>query len=337
MSFWNQCPGPTWSDCFWSLCSCGGLPIAQPIRREALPRPIAKTETADFLLADHSHTDEIVKFLEENFRITETSKCSLPVERLKQGLRSDWIFIFAKDKESKKIIATVASRLLGTLVFHVRDPSGPKTSTFSNADYIDFFCVHPDYRKGGVGSDLLKYIDYYSCQKGRPIHFFQKEISPLFVIPPLWAGTYIARETSYIGHSNQRIQYIPIPKIIPSSDTFSITFRHNQLSQDSRYMRYDCGNFKLYVAITNTYHMYKNSWMGEVLFYHVESNEPIEKSSIAAAMEEVIDSSSFKYILMDESIPHLKQMNWKKDAPYYIYAYNANPRNFFSVKPNFWF
>ena len=336
MSFWNDCPGPHWSDWFWSAVSCSGIPLAQPIRRNMIELPIQQKKTVSYYLAKPNDSSAIVEFLSNNFRITEKSVCCLPVERLARGLQLDWIAVIAKEKDV--IIGIVISRFLGSLVFQSVIDSEVKHSKFTSADYIDFFCVAPSYRKTGVGSELLKYIDYHSTQKGRPIHFFQKELSPLSTLPPLWYGNYIFREILQHGISNPRVETYSVQKKRSIQNTFTISFINQKSSQDSKYYIYDNGNFKLHLAITNTYHMYQNSWLGEVLFYSVEeSDDTIQNKNIAAAIEEVIEAAGYKYILMDESIPHLKQFNWIRDAPYFLYAYNVNPRKFFSVKPELWF
>lgn len=335
MSFWKESPGPTWSDWFSSLVACTGIPLAQPIRRFPLALA-APSDLFEYSIAKPNESASICQFLNEYFKITQKSVCCLPVERLSRGIQSDWIVIVAR--ENQKIVGTVISRILGSLVFQMNINAEQKQSRFSSADYIDFFCVHPEYRKSGVGSELLRQVDFYSSERGRPIHFFQKELTPLFVIPPIWYGTYIFRETILSGSNNRRIETFHHQIKRNPKTSFELQFTSPRSSQDSRYYVNDCGNFKVHLAITNTYHMYQNAWLGEVLFYSVEdADDTVETKNIAAAIEEIIESAGYRYILMDESIPHLKQFNWIRDASYFIYAYNVNPRKFFSVKPEFWF
>jgi hypothetical protein len=175
---------------------------------------------------------------------------------------------------------------------------------------------------------------------GRCIHFFQKELFPLFHIPPLWQGTYIYREISRQAFTNSVIRQSSYQKT-PAAVTndLTISFLREEPSQDTKLHTIDCGNFKLSLAITNAYHTYLNRAVGEVLYYRVisENSGTISKKSIAAAIEAVIEDCDYSYILMDESIPHLKQMTWVRDASYSIYAYNLNPRRFWSVRPQLWF
>jgi len=335
MSFWKESPGPHWSDWISSIFTCSGISLAQPIRRYPLALATS-TESVIYSLAKPTESMAIVDFLSQHFKITQNAVCCLPVERLARGLQSDWIMVLAKDEG--KIVGVVASRFLGSILFESIVESERKQSKYSSADYIDFFCVHPDYRKTGIGSDLLKSIDFYSSERGRPIHLFQKEITPLSSIPPLWYGSYIVRQIILGNSVNPRVsayQHQLKRKIQPD---FTISFANARASQDSRYYVNDCGNFKVHLAITNTYHMVQNAWLGEVLFYSVEdAEEEILEKNIAAAIEEILEIAGYQYILMDESIPHLKQFNWTRDASYFVYIYNSNPRKFFSVKPHLWF
>ena len=328
MSFWSQSPGPHWSDSIW-LCSTGAA-FPQPIRRQKLEKP----SVGKCFQADETQAETIAEFLHEHFQITEKSKCCLTAERIVEGINNGWTVVLKLDSLNS-IIGTIISRPLGTCIFHTGKGTtarGPPTA------FIDFFCVHPDYRKSGVGSELLLWVDYYTNQKGIFIHFFQKELSPLFSLPPLWQGKYIVREVATTS-KNSHIQRVSIKGFTHGFlPQFAITCVPTlKTNKDSQLFFYDCGNFKLYVATTNTYHQFGGSPIGEVLFYKVESNEVILEKNIAASIEEILDSSSYSYILMDKSIPHLKIYPWKDDAPYYYYCYNVNPRHFWKVRPYFWF
>lgn len=336
MSFWKDFPGPSWSDCFWSTFSCSTIPFAHPIRRTKLPKP--PSGSYQIVLAKPHEASEISDFLQLHFQITPLATCKLPPERLLLGIQTNWIVLLAK--QNGILVGVIISRPLGTLTFHFQHNKSKKQSTFSSCDSIDFFCIEPNHRKSGLGSLLLRYIDHLACEYNRPIHFFQKELTPLTKCPPLWCGTYIVREVFH-SSSNHTIQQFSRPhsQMSSNSSLFRITVSQKEKSLDTLEYSYNCGNFVLFLAITNSYHTFRNQPVGEVLYYRVstEDNSDIARKSIAAALEEILESSSFSYILMDESFPHLKQMSWKKDAPYYIYCYNVNPRKFFSVHPEFWY
>ena len=63
----------------------------------------------------------------------------------------------------------------------------------------------------------------------------------------------------------------------------------------------------------------------------------VTSKNIAAGIEEILEHTPFTYILMNDTIPHQEIRGWKKDAPYYTYCYNVNPRHFGTVPVRFWF
>lgn len=333
MSFWKQSPGPHWSDAIGALLSCPGTPLAQPIRRDPGPEPISSVYTV--LRATEKDAERIVDFLEAHFKVTEYTKCRLPVSRLVQAIKKDWFVLYVE--KNGKIIGTVACRPLGQLIFRLRKDKEIKISKYSSAGYIDFFCVHPDHQKGGLGSLLLQTIDWTASTHGRPIQFFQKEITPLLKLPPIWKGTYITREIIE-RNQNQKIRVSPFLKTSKQDGVFNICFHTQEPSFDTKYYTLDSGDYSVSLAITNLYHSFKGGSIGEVLFYTVDAQwKSVARKNLAAMIEEILSCSGYRYILMDETVPHLKQMPWKKDAPYYLYAYNVNPRHFFNVRPAFWF
>ena len=334
MSFWAQSPGPHWSDCFWSYLLCSGIPHAYPIRKFHLPKP--PSGFGEVFFASQDDALELSLFLQTYFRITRQSQCVLTEENLIQGFKRGWIVLFTRCKNGL-ISGTIASRPLGTCQFQMKRKGEFARSKCPNTGYIDFFCVRPDFQKSGVGSTLLHHIDYYTSKINRFIHFFQKELSPLPSLPPLWKGMYIVREISF-QTQNPKITRVSSRVLPPQFHLpFSITFTHEQRAflSDTIIFKYNTGFFTIYVAITDTFHKARSGGLlGEVLFYRIEGGVPSRKA-IAAALEEVLETAGYNYILMDNSIPHQDIRGWKYDSPYYMYCYNVNPRAFFSCRPEF--
>jgi ribosomal protein S18 acetylase RimI-like enzyme len=332
MSFWAESPGPHWSDCFWSYFSCIGTPHAYPIRKLHLAKPQLKF--GEIVLASEDDAIEICIFLQNHFKITQKSRCILPPEKLKQGIQRGWIFLVFRNQDGI-LCGTIASRPLGTCFFQSKRKGEFVRSKCPNVGYIDFFCVHPDFQNSGIGSDLLRWIDYYTSNQNRFIHLFQKEMTPLSALPPLWKGTYIVREIA-IPTTNPKITTVSTRSLPAQLQApFSITFQHEQKAflPDTEIFKYNCSPFTIYLAITDTFHKaQKGGRLGEVLFYRLEGEATTK--SIAAAIEEIIETSGYSYILMDDSIPHQSIRGWQLDAPYYIYCYNVNPRSFFSCHPD---
>lgn len=332
MSFWAQSPGPHWSDCFWTYFSCTGTPHAYPIRKLSLDKP--KSNFGEIALASQEDALEISLFLQKHFKITQKSQCFLSQEKLVQGMERGWIVVFLRNQDGL-ICGTIASRPLGTCHFQIKRRGEFVRSKCPNVGYIDFFCVHPDFQKSGVGSDLLRWIDYYTSKQHRYIHVFQKEVTPLYALPPLWKGMYIVREVPF-RTTNPKITPVSQRSLPPQLHfPFSMTFVHEQKAflPDTHILKYNCNTFTIFVAITDTFHRAAGGSIGEVLFYRIEGQEVPTKKNIAAAIEEVIETSGYHYILMDESIPHQDIRGWQQDAHYYMYCYNVNPRIFFTCHP----
>lgn len=336
MSFWQTSPGPTWSDWLWSTVSCDGSPHAFPIER--IKRQLPEVSHTIHKVYDYQ-LSELCLFLQEHFQITQKSVCSLTPEQLENGIEADWIVLVATDAE-KKIIGCLMNWPLGACHFKQK----AKLSINYNTGFMNFFCVHPDYRKTGLGSELLHYMIAFLTQKGRFIHFFQKELSPLWTLPYVSHGRYIAREVQFSNPRNENIEEIDAKSYFkehsPFPKKFSIFFTPKKITGVTSLYKYDCGTYILYLAIAKTFHKHRNGGeIGEVLFfdYQTENPEVVTTKNIAAGIEEILEDTSYSYILMDETIPHQVIRGWKKDAPYYTYCYNVNPRHFSNVPVRFWF
>jgi len=111
----------------------------------------------------------------------------------------------------------------------------------------------------------------------------------------------------------------------------------NQPSGDTKLFKYTSENYTFFLVITDTFSVEKGTdrRMGEVLSYWSVGTPT--KDDITFAMETILDSTGYKILLMDSTFPHDKKKGWQVDAPYYYYIYNLNPRQFFTVRPWFWF
>ena len=84
------------------------------------------------------------------------------------------------------IVGTVRYHFIGTLI--VNSQKAPPIYL------VDAFCIHPAYRKRGVGSYLLTELHRYANQQGLPYTMFLKEGPVLPVLPlPLYSGCYVYR------------------------------------------------------------------------------------------------------------------------------------------------
>ena len=329
MGFWDQSPGPHWSDYFWSPFSCSGIPFAIPIRSKKSAMPFSK-HFGSISLAGPEQTSEVVLFLQTHFKITEKSVCTLSSETLLQGIQNcGWICVIARNGFGA-IVGTIISRSVGRLQFTLKHKQSIRTSSASNVGYIDFFCIAPEMRKSGLGSYLLKWLDFFSQQQNRFIQLFSKEVFPLRQLPSLWGGSYIVRSTRKTVKSIQFLE---------SQDFFRDHFTSTSSLPISCIPEYDSpftkvfykkvNDVTVFVAITNTFHSStKGETIGEVLFVYCKSYVRPE------VVEGLLDRSGYDILLMDSSIPHQKE-KWQKDSSYWLYCYNLNPKRFFGQRPIF--
>ena len=354
MSFWAQSPGPTWSDYFWSFLICTGSVHAFPINRTQLTIPTG-AYSHTLRCATERESEKIATFLQENFQITARTTCVISSERIRQGIATGWYVIYAAGDQGG-VMGCIISRPLGECRFFERRGDKLRSSSVRNAGFIDFFCVLPSLQKSGLGSALLNYVRYRTSQQERFVHFFQKELTPLGTLPPIWSGHYIARSVeSTTNHLVGRIdtdhkEWAHYDAIKLSSAQFAVGTRLDKPSHDTQLYRYNANAYSysngdrsgidFYVVITDTFSVEKGTGrrMGEVLSWWVVPgnghHEPSMKEN-ANAMEVILNSSGYQIILMDSTFPHHE--GWSIDSPYYYYIYNLNPRRFFNIRPWFWF
>ena len=354
MSFWAQNPGPTWSDYFWSFFICTDSVHAFPINRTRLTIPTG-AYIHTLCCATERDSEKIATFLQENFQITARTSCVISAEQIRQGIAAGWYIIYAAGGQGD-LMGCIISRPLGECRFFERRGEKLRSSSVRNAGFIDFFCVLPSLQKSGLGSALLKYVRYRTSQQERFVHFFQKELTPIRALPPIWSGYYIARSVE--NTSNYLVRRINIDNeewphydaIKLATATFAVGTRTDKLSQDTQLFRYNANAFSysngdrsgidFYVVITDTFSVEKGTdrRMGEVLSWWAVPNDGLCEPSIketANAIEIILNSSGYQIILMDSTFPH--DEGWTTDAPYYYYIYNLNPRRFFNLRPWFWF
>ena len=95
--------------------------------------------------------------------------------------RTDYFFLA---REKGRLVGTIRYRYVGQLMDE-NDPSIHR---------VDAFCIHPEWRKRGVGDYLLTELQRYATATGRPFAMFLKEG---FYLPiahqPLYSGQYVFR------------------------------------------------------------------------------------------------------------------------------------------------
>ena len=308
MSFWLRSPGPTWSHWFWP----GTTPRILDVDIGEKPRKAKKPVGTDLVPLDSTYANEVHFFLQKHFITYQKTRLCLPEERIKNGFESGWIGVglfFKKD-----LIGVLISKPLGTMKI------GPLQ--VQNTGLVDYFCVHSDWRKQGIGSCLLEELLHLTAQRRRVVHMFLKEGLPLYNMPSIYQSHYIWR----LRDESQRINLSVDEETIKSAEVpYEGTLVTTHKSEDC--MLYCVSGFVICVYDLHCRSVPEGLRMGEILWIKGASSTDLKASII----EKVVDSLDFEIILMDCEIPH-KSKTWKKDAMFNWYVFNCDPVNY-KLKP----
>ena len=172
MGFWKNQPGPTLFHFFKDMVSTGRPSVLRKGPPEFVKKP-SSLANIEFTLMTAEKENEYRKFLKNNFKLAKESYIDLPT----------W------DDKWIGVEAHLQNFLVGTIINRpIALPDLP------NSGIMDYFCIHPLYRKSGIGSRLLYEIDLATSLTGRLSHIFMKEGSPLWWLPPLKTGYWVWRE-----------------------------------------------------------------------------------------------------------------------------------------------
>ena len=95
------------------------------------------------------------------------------------------IFYITKKADANKILATIRIKDIGRLLLQA-----DKTSDIIQV--IDCFCVHPAYKKKGLGRTLLQFLHNYTNKNNKPHVLFLKEGPSLSIFIPKLISNYYA-------------------------------------------------------------------------------------------------------------------------------------------------
>jgi len=140
--------------------------------------PLHPVNGCTFGRATDTDIQQLPLFWEKWF--STTSRCCIPLGVIQS--RSQWDIFVARS--GSQVIGTLVRRWVVGL--HIKEAYMPK------AGVIDFFCVHPAWRKKGIGRNLL-YGVHNDTARPAPPHLMLWE-SYVPTIPPVAAGTYWRKE-----------------------------------------------------------------------------------------------------------------------------------------------
>jgi GNAT superfamily N-acetyltransferase len=174
MSFWkNNISVPTWMD-YWFNDKTKLIDPTPPQRQMANGIYIRKATPQDLA--------QLSEFWSLWYSI-KSARCLVPAEHIERLAQGD-ILVCVNGNE---VIGTLVRRWLTNL--HMREVCWPK------AGIIDYFCIHPAYRKKGIGRALLTFLHNYTLytEKIIPPHLMLWEgLQP--TIPPVSVGLFLHKK-----------------------------------------------------------------------------------------------------------------------------------------------
>lgn len=315
-SFWNQSPGPHWSDYMKVMWT----PVQHPfVFQQSFEKPLF----TNYEIMDVSNSTEIIQFYNKNYAMFPKSRVALTQELLETFLVRDGTIIIGI-RQGILLVGCIFLRHLGFLM------SGSQAlPTHPQAVLVDFFCVDRAHRKKGIGTKLLQATVYEGTQRGIQVYFFVKEGLPHMHCPPLRTSTYIWRPRTKPAPVNLK-RFLRLSEQHPKGAELwnSPRFSHHTKV-------YECTAFKtpVYVAVTDMFHRSDPGGltMGEILWvWHDISKGALEDQQIQRVIETVVDSCAFDLLFMDVGLPHDTSL-WTTDVTYSWYAFNFHPMRFFST------
>lgn len=333
MSFWDNSPGPTWTDFLKSISPFSKSVIPHILNHslDSLPRILScpTALTSIYLTAEHS--EKVAALLKEEYQTFPKTRICITPARIRNGFMFDGWIGCGVLTEAAELVGCCISRSLGTL--RISDHYIPETGL------VDFFCVSKNYRKQGIASFLLQELVYETSKRHRFVHIFMKEGLPLSPLPPIWQSNYIVRKRSIPPSTKQYLTQIDDMRLISqfqiSNGIGNTLPRH---TGDSQLFLYSFKGSNVYMCLTDTFHrsIPEGEKLGEILWVHAKQIDT-PTAILKEAVETLVDNGNYDLILMDSAWPHDIRNGWKKDTMYGWYLFNCHPGSFFGLKPHFTF
>jgi len=193
----------------------------------------------------------------------------------------------------------------------------------------DCFCIHPKWRKKGVGDYLLTKLHLFVNKKNIPYSMFLKEGPKLSIInEPFYSGIYVFRETCSSEAKNTTsltiTQAYSLMDIFRQFNRNLFVIRNNK-STNQYWKLYQKDTSKILACFQDTYQRFEEKKIGWITGWFESSN--VTDNFRKEASKELADSmvSTFDYIWANsEWIGDLNE--WKIDGNFnwYLYQWTTN-------------
>lgn len=176
MVFWSS--RSWWSRCQWNP----GRFRSSPLSPQSIPSPTGYPAER---VTEPSQVSEVVRFLRAHFGSPPRTPLLDLSETTLLGPR-DYLWMV---RDTEGIVGTLRYHFIGTMVEPIY--------------MVDSFCIHPRWRRKGVGDFLLNELHRYANQHRMPNALFLKEGQPIHPFP-LYTGVYVFRKVEAGPHPHLR-------------------------------------------------------------------------------------------------------------------------------------
>lgn len=309
MAFWNDNPcAPGWSDrisAWWN----GDSP--RLIQTEQYVVPFQPILGFTLIKAKGEHSQSIAQFWTRYFIQSVVCKCFVPAEHIQASIEDKtWDVYIIINKVSKEIVGTIVRRWLHKL--HIRD------LIWDKAGMADFFCVHPAFRKRGIGRWLLAML-HNTLEPPMPPHLILWEGFQM-KIPPTIHNTYWVKKRPMLLPiaASMMKKNIPCNLITDKKKWLSCVKDKDVWTEDGPFREVSMWQLPAgIVAVWNTFHrsMPDGIAIGIIM------------SGNAIAIDQFSTVGPFG-ILLSAGCPDGSQ-GWTRDSTFQFIVYNVNT-NFLS-------
>jgi GNAT superfamily N-acetyltransferase len=299
--FWNSnVYSPSWKEFVSSWVSSSPPKLLQSGSIQEIP--LTPVRSCFLRKATPHDLTLLPEFYRRYFSTSMKYSCSLSVSLLQNP---NWeIYVVVSNTQ---IIGSIIRKWLTNV--HVFEVKWPK------AAIVDYFCVHPSWKKKGIGRWLLSTL-HNTSPTPLPPHFILWEgIQPLY--PPLSIGFYLSKVCLA---SNPTVRSIPLTKEIWNACVKGKSVWSEYCLQNKEISVWNSPSDP--ILVWNTFHTSAYGPIGIVL------------SGSLSAIESLSNSKSLWGVLL---VPHtnpffskLQSMSkdWSIDSPYQWISYNMVCRQF---------
>lgn len=192
MGFWKSNPFvPSWSSFLGQLWSSSPPRLLETLD---VRRPVQVPSGCSVRQACQGDFLAIVEFWGRYFSVQKSCRCVVPLVHLQNMvLKGLWEVVIVVRNGSHEVLGTIVRRKIRNL--HVRE------ARWASAGVIDYYCVHPAWRKRGIGNTLLDVIHNTGGAPMSPQLIFWEGLHPLY--PPLSIGVFWVRKCG--GSANSAV------------------------------------------------------------------------------------------------------------------------------------